>query len=326
MDNRALEVILATSSSTALAAPAVRKWLHRRQFFDHPNERSSHTVPTPRGGGLACAAGAAVGVATAVAVGRPPSSSWVGVSWVLGGVGRADDILGLSAIPRLGAQAVSGAFVGAKAGGLFGSIVGVLAVPAIVNAFNFMDGINGISGGTASAWGLCTATDSTQAGNIRTQGCLAVGMGLGFLPFNIPSASMFLGDVGSYFIGGGIAVSVVESMFKDGRFRPSTAARTVAPMIPYLTDTGSTILRRYLRGGSLTQAHREHTYQRLLQETGWDHWRVSLLVTATATTCGLLSRSRRGAIALVPIAGAYLAAPAVARASIGRSRDGAQNT
>lgn len=318
---RELEVLLSTATSTAVAAPAVRKWLRRRQNFDHPNERSSHTIPTPRGGGLACAAGAVLGSVTAVATGRAPSSSWAGVTAILGGVGRADDLVGLSATPRLGAQAVSGAFVGAKAGGPVGLLVGAFAVPAIVNAFNFMDGINGISAGTAIAWGLCAATDAAQVEHIRTQGFIAAGMGLGFLPFNVPAASMFLGDVGSYLIGAGIAVSVVESLFTDGRFCATTAARVLAPLVPYLADTGSTILRRFFRGGSLTAAHREHAYQRLVQETGWDHWRVSLLVASAAAACGIASRSQDGAFVIISLAGTYLLAPEVARALIAHDDD-----
>lgn len=321
MDTRSIEVLLSTATSTALSAPVIRKWLRRQQNFDYPNERSSHTVPTPRGGGLACAVGGTLGSLTALAAGRAPSSSWMGASAFLAGVGRIDDVNGLSAIPRLGAQAVSGAYVGGKSGGPIGLISGLLVVPAIVNAYNFMDGINGISGGTAAAWGLCVAIDIAQPEHVRTQGYLSAGMGLGFLPFNVPDASMFLGDVGSYLIGAGIAVSVVESAFPDKRLRPFAAARTIAPLVPYLADTGSTILRRLARGESLTAAHREHSYQRLAHETGWDHWKVSLLASFAAGACGLAARSRTGSLAVVPIAGLYLFAPDIARTLIAYNRE-----
>lgn len=313
MSMGSLEVVAATVASTALSAPAVRGWLRRREYLDHPNKRSSHVVPTPRGGGLACAVGGAVGSVTAYGVGQRPSGGWMGASALLGLVGRTDDLVGLSATLRLGAQAVCGALVGVKAGGLPGAAIGTAVFPAVVNAFNFMDGINGISGGTSASWGLCIGTDSLLAKNVRAQGFISAGMGLGFLPFNVPAASMFLGDVGSYLIGAGIAVSVIESAFVGGRLSVTTSVRSAAPLIPYFADTGNTIVRRVVRGESVTEPHREHAYQRLVQECGWEHWKVSLLVASAGAACGLVSRSSLGTLAIVPIVGAYLAAPDLVR-------------
>lgn len=313
MKTHVLEVLVPTAVATAVAAPPVRVWLQSRQSIDHPNERSSHVVPTPRGGGLACAVGAAIGSLAASAGGQPPSSSWVGAITALGAVGRVDDVADLPAVPRLGAQVLSGAIVGAKAGGLIGSAAGAFAVPAIVNAFNFMDGINGISGGTAIAWGLCVATDVEQDIGVHTQGHIVAGIGLGFLPYNVPSASMFLGDVGSYLIGSGIAVTVIESAVSDGKFCPKAVIRTLAPLIPYLADTGSTMIKRFLRGGSLTVAHREHAYQKLVQETGWDHWKVAGLSASCAVICGLASRSKASSVVIIPVVAGYLGAPSIAR-------------
>ncbi|MGN7158070.1 hypothetical protein ACTHRK_18485 [Dietzia cercidiphylli] len=311
--NKSVSILLSAATATTLASPAVRGWLRYRESYDHPNERSSHTAPTPRGGGLACAVGAAVGALAAAKVARPPSLSWITASGVLGLVGRIDDLVGLPPSPRLGAQAVAGAVVGGRAGGPLGVLFGVLTMPAVVNSFNFMDGINGISGGTAVAWGICTATDRGQAPHVRVQSLLTTGMGLGFLPFNVPRASMFLGDVGSYLIGAGIAASIVESAFAGGGFNTSLAARSLAPMAPYLADTGTTMVQRVLRGESPTEAHREHAYQRLTQETAAAHWKVSLLVASIAVTCGLASRSRRTSITVVPVIGGYLAMPFTAR-------------
>ncbi|MGN7225883.1 hypothetical protein ACTHQW_06020 [Dietzia maris] len=230
----------------------------------------------------------------------------------LGLVGRVDDLTDLSPTIRLGAQVLSGSLVGARSGGLLGAGFGAVTVPAIVNAFNFMDGINGISGGTAAAWGLSVASDETLSASSRAQGAISAGMGLGFLPFNVPKATMFLGDVGSYLFGAGMAVTVIESVFQNGRPDPSAAVRTLAPLAPYLADTGSTIVRRAMRGESVTEAHKEHIYQRLVSATGWPHWIVSGVVATCSLACGFSVRSRGGFVPIIPLTGLYLGSPVLA--------------
>ena len=305
--------------STAGAGPLVRKWLRRRKSFDHPNERSSHTVPTPRGGGLACAFGGAVGAGASRLFGAGATPIWVGASVTLGALGRFDDVASLPPVFRLGAQVVTGAAAGARIGGPLGAAAGAVAIPSIVNAFNFMDGINGISGGTAAAWGSVVASDPSLVRSSRAQGALTAGMGLGFLPYNVPRASMFLGDVGSYLLGSGIAVTVLESAFTDGCPNPRAAGRALAPLAPYLADTGITIVRRALRGDAVTEAHREHAYQRMVHETGWPHWAVSGLVASASAACGLVGRSRYGIVAVAPVVALYLSSPSLARLVISQT-------
>lgn len=318
MEHSALGGLIVSAVSTAGAGPLVRLWLRRRQSFDHPNERSSHLVPTPRGGGLACAVGGVAGAGASRLLGSGATSIWLGASATLGAVGRVDDVAGLPAVFRLGAQLLTGAAAGARIGGLFGSVAGAFTFPSIVNAFNFMDGINGISGGTAAAWGAIVASDPRLAQSARAQGAIAAGMGLGFLPYNVPTASMFLGDVGSYLLGSGIAVTVLESAFAEGRPDARSAGRTLAPLAPYFADTGITIVRRAIRGDSVTEAHREHAYQKLVHETGWPHWAVSGLVASATAACGLSGRSRYGAVAIAPIVVLYLGFPSLARLSNSR--------
>lgn len=313
MEHPGLGALLVSAASTAGAGPLVRSWLHRRQSFDHPNERSSHTVPTPRGGGLACAVGGVLGATASRLLGSGTTATWLGASGTLGAVGRADDVANLPPLLRLGAQVLTGAVAGSRIGGPFGATVGAATVPSIVNAFNFMDGINGISGCTAAAWGVVVVGDPNLTASSRAQGAIVAGMGLGFLPYNVPTASMFLGDVGSYLLGSGIAVTVLECSFTDGRPDPRNASRALAPMIPYLADTGLTIIRRLARGDAVTEAHREHAYQRLVHETGWPHWVVSGLVASAAASCGLVGRSRNGLAPVVLIVLLYLASPSLAR-------------
>ena len=303
--------VVAAALGTAFAGPAVRAWLRRKQSFDHPNERSSHSKPIPRGGGLACSIGGLLGAGYGRRVGLPVSREWFATSSLLAAVGRADDVSGLAPTPRLAAQVAAGTMVGARVGGLTGLAFGAAAVPAIVNAFNFMDGINGISGGTSAAWGLHVARDRSQGLEARAQAAVTAGMGLGFLPFNVPKASMFLGDVGSYLLGSSIAVTIVQSAFRDGRLHSGGAAKALAPLAPYLADTGTTILRRFLRGESVTVAHRDHAYQRLVIVTDWPHWVVASLVVGAAWICGEAGRRERGVGAIGATLLLYLMAPTI---------------
>lgn len=304
-------VLVSSSASTVLTAPFVRSWLRRTDNFDVPNERSSHQIPTPRGGGLACLIGASVGSAVAAWHRVGPSPGWLSAGGILAAIGRIDDISGLSAFPRLGAQVAVGTIVGASSGGVAGALFGSFAMPAIVNAFNFMDGINGISGGTAAAWGICVATDPLLSMRLQNQGALTAGMGFGFLPSNVPIASMFLGDVGSYLLGAGIAVSIIESAFAGGKYNPRLAIRVAAPMGPYLADTGSTIVVRALRGKTLTAAHRDHAYQRLLDITGWKHWQVALVASSSAALAGGFARKGGGLLGPLLVSVAYVISPGI---------------
>ena len=313
MEHPALGGFIVSAVSTAGAGPLVRSWLRRQQSFDLPNRRSSHTVPTPRGGGLACAAGGVVGAAASRMFGSGPTTNWLGASATLGAIGRIDDVASLPPVWRLGAQMLTGVVAGARVGGPLGATAGAVAIPSIVNAFNFMDGINGISGGTAAAWGLVVATDPRLELSSRAQGGITAGMGLGFLPYNVPRASMFLGDVGSYLLGSGIAVTVLESAFTDGRPNARNAGRALAPLAPYLADTGMTIVRRASRGDSVTEAHREHAYQKLVHESGLPHWAVSGLVASATAACGLSGRSRYGVVAVASIVATYIASSSLAR-------------
>lgn len=314
MNHPATATLVATTLSTGAAGPLVRSWLHRRRSLDHPNERSSHSAPTPRGGGLACAVGAIVGATVSRMTGNGTTRAWLASSVALGAVGRLDDIVNLSAAPRLGAQVLTGAVVGGMSGGAMGAAFGTIATPAIVNAFNFMDGINGISGGTAIAWGLSVGTGPSLDPETRAQALITAGMGLGFLPYNVPRATMFLGDIGSYLIGGGMAVTVIQNALSGGRPDLERVSSTLAPLAPYFADTGTTLLKRAIRGESLAVAHREHAYQRLVQEAGWPHWGVAAFATAAAAMCGFAGRSRYGGAAVGPVVALYLTAPALASA------------
>lgn len=265
---------------TALLAPLTMTLLHRWQLVDRPNHRSSHDQPTLRGGGLAVLGGI-------VGCGAAAHLFGVQVPWVaLTGVlalallGLAADTTAVGPLVRFMLQAFAGAALGSLIGDHRTALLGAVAMPVLVNTVNFMDGINGITVLTMSTWaGIVVLSGSTGAAVALA--ALALGGALGFLPWNLPRARMFLGDSGSYLFGGVVTLALMYEQAGDGPVLVGLAA-----MIPYLLDTGSTLALRAARGERLTQAHREHLYQRLSRTPGWGHLPVATLWACLALLCG----------------------------------------
>lgn len=288
--NQVLVGAFLAAAVTAVATAAVIPVLRRRDILDHPGHRTSHSTATPRGGGLAFVV-ALVAVVTpldgwhdrsGVAIAAGTAAAWA--------VGAAEDLRGVRAVTRLALQLTVGAAAIGLLAGPFGAAV-VVAAPlgavwfaAAVNAVNFMDGINGISGAFAIvtggyfAWlGHDTAVPALAAG-----GALLAGVGAGFLPFNFPRARVFMGDAGSYFLGGSAAVlSVAAALATDDLVVAG------APFAYYLVDTGGTIVARRRRGERLMAPHREHAYQRLVAVAGWSHARVTTVAAGAMTVAAI---------------------------------------
>jgi len=288
-----LVVVVVVAATTATLVPLVTRQLRRRDLLDHPDHRTSHGSPTPRGGGLAFMVSAATGFAIA--------GSWdgrlgvaVGAATIAGGLlGALEDLRGLAARWRLGAQLAMGSVGCATMASAFHEnplavvglgLIGAVWFAAMVNAVNFMDGINGISGTYAVVAGVYFAWLGHDAGldALAVSGAVLAGIGIGFLPFNVPSASVFMGDSGSYLIGALSALCVFMAML-------DTHSIVVAggPVAYYLVDTGLTIVRRRRRGESLMAPHRSHAYQRLVAG-GWSHVAVSAFVGAIMAACALV--------------------------------------
>lgn len=285
---------VAACGLTLTLAPIVVAGLARRSLLDRPTARSMHQVPTPRGGGLAPAGGAlAVGLAAAIAAVPAVEWAWLGVL-VAGGafalVGLAEDVHGVAPLPRFVLQLAAaclavpllvlpGDLGAALAVGVV--VLGVLWMVTYANCFNFMDGINGISSVCAIAAGTCwyVAGRVHDAPVLSVGGAVVAGCALGFLPFNLPRARVFLGDVGSYFFGAALGALVLIGL-RAGV--PLVAV--VAPLLLPLADTGTTLLGRLVRGEPWHLPHRGHTYQRLVQ-LGWSHVRTTSTVGALLGTC-----------------------------------------
>jgi UDP-N-acetylmuramyl pentapeptide phosphotransferase/UDP-N-acetylglucosamine-1-phosphate transferase len=294
---------------TAGLAPVVRAHMVRRGFLDVPNHRSSHLVPVPRAGGLACVAGVVVSIAVASLVGHTVAWAPLAGAVALSLVGLADDRADLLPLWRLAGQAATGALVGLALGSLWFALAGLVLYPPLVNATNFMDGINGITGLTMTVWGVSALAVGLHADAraLEVLGGATAGVALGFLPFNAPTARLFLGDVGSYLFGALAAGGILLGWSLDAPVAP-----LAAPLAIYVVDTGAALVRRALRGEPLTQAHREHVYQQLTSGLGISHLAVAGYAAGLAAVVAVAWHVVPGweaVVATVALCAVYLASP-----------------
>ena len=305
---------------TAGLVPVVRTQVLRHGILDIPNHRSSHAEPTPRAGGIACLVGVLAAAAAGQLLGHDPSWWSLVAAGVLAVVGFADDRASLPALARVGGQVAGGAAAGFSQEGFWAAGAGMLLVPAVVNAVNFMDGINGITSLTMTVWGLSALAVGLASGigSLIVMGAATSGGALGFLPFNAPRARMFLGDVGSYLFGGLAAMGILLA----GTNHASVAV-VLAPLAPYAADTGFALVRRAIRRESLTQAHREHVYQQLTSGLGFAHLPVAAAVAslgACTTIVAWALPTTTGAAVIVLLLVLYLLSPTMLRAKSARVR------
>ncbi|NJP04118.1 MAG: glycosyltransferase family 4 protein [Chloroflexaceae bacterium] len=284
---------------------AIRQYALNRAIIDVPNERSSHSQPTPRGGGLALVV-VTIGGAWVFYLLLLRDSAWFPLlmytigAVLIAGVSWLDDLRSLSNRLRL-ATHVLGALIAVVGLGfwhtirlpffgpvpfdLIGLLITIIWIVGLTNAYNFMDGIDGIAGSQAVVAGLGWAvlgwrTDDALVGLL---GLLLTASSLGFLGHNWPPARIFMGDVGSAFLGYSfavlplIAMSTTINMAVWDRL-PLTAALLVWP---FVFDTVLTFLRRLRAGENVFAPHRSHLYQRLII-TGHSHRFVTLLYIGLA--------------------------------------------
>jgi UDP-N-acetylmuramyl pentapeptide phosphotransferase/UDP-N-acetylglucosamine-1-phosphate transferase len=284
----AAALLVIALAATAAATGWVREALLRHAVLDRPNERSSHSMPTPRGGGIAVIGTLAVLAAALPALGIAVAPGhWLVLACLLllAALGWIDDLRGLSAAARFPIQAacVLAGLSALPEGAVFQGLLpfwldralAALAWLWFVNLYNFMDGIDGISGAQTAAIGSGLALVAVTGGDGYTLAVAAVliGAALGFLRWNWHPARIFLGDVGSVPLGFLIGWLLLAQA-AQGRWG-------VALILPlyYLADATVTLLRRLARGEKVWQAHREHFYQQAVRGVG-DHARVVALILA----------------------------------------------
>ena len=281
--------------------------------LDVPGARSSHSAATPRGGGLAIVLVCAIGIAIAASIGVISfRTSWAlnGGGLIVAAVGMLDDLKGVRPLWRAlvhmtaGAWAVSwlGGFSKMSMGpatvtlGLSGSILAVVGITWSINAYNFMDGIDGLAGAEAvsialGAGALLAATQHSLAAILA----ITAGAAGGFLIWNWAPARIFMGDVGSGYLGFLFAVLALASERAGG---PPVMAWSILGMV-FLFDSTVTLVRRAYRRERIWEAHRSHAYQRLALSSR-DHARVVTKVLMLNVVLAVLAWvSRDGGVALV---------------------------
>lgn len=283
----ALVVIGACASLLAsLVTSVVRRLALRHGVVDVPNDRSSHQTPTPRGGGLSIVLTASAALLVLASLGAVRSAlllALIGGGMAVAIVGLADDRRRVSPGVRIAVHLAAAiwalGWLGAPAPlrvgehiiafGWLGFVLGILGIVWVLNLFNFMDGIDGIAGSEAIfvCWsGALLAADGSVAVAAVVIGCAC----LGFLWWNWPPARIFMGDVGSGYLGYVLAVLALAAA------RDNPVAIWVWLIVggAFFVDATVTLARRTLRQERLHEAHRSHAYQWLARR-----WRSHLRVT-----------------------------------------------
>ena len=302
------------------------------RFVDVPNERSSHVVPTPRGGGIAIVTAT---LAVLPVLGWTHVWSWPAV-WAFAGagvlvalIGAWDDVANLSRTLRLvghfvaAVWAVSLLDTASVALAVRETWIGFAAAAFFMvwflNLTNFMDGIDGIlgvqiltvCGGGALLYLLVPAPTAYWAGPL-----ILAGAALGFLFWNWPPAKIFMGDTGSGFIG----ITVAAFALQAGSVDPALFWSWLILYAVFVTDATVTLLRRMLRGDPFHQAHRSHAYQHAALVYG-GHKPVVLTVAAINVLC-LFPLAAAVAVGLLPGLPAVLVSYAVLTALVLWQRGG----
>lgn len=298
------QLLLGFISALALVWPGtwmVRYIAPRIGLLDIPNVRSSHSGPIPRAGGLVfvlIAPLVAMVIAHRAGISLARGEWALLVSgWFIASVSLIDDWRPLPARVRLVAQVwaalgliLYGRYLRYFGAGGFGVIdvgwLGVLItfvwILGMANAFNFMDGMDGLAAGQGLIAALAVAWLSMSVGLewMAIMSASIAGGLLGFLMHNTPPARVFMGDVGSIWLGFTFAGMAVLGAPRSGE-RLSLGFWVLLFGV-FLLDSGLTLGRRVLQGEPVLQAHRTHYYQRLLR-VGWGHRRVSGLYLMMAT-------------------------------------------
>jgi UDP-N-acetylmuramyl pentapeptide phosphotransferase/UDP-N-acetylglucosamine-1-phosphate transferase len=287
----------------------MRYLAERHSILDIPNERSSHSKTVPRGGGVPIVLLTLIGlwlyaILTPAVDGRGLLAYTVGalliaiISWL-------DDIrsqpnwlrfgihslAALLALYACGYLPVGKGSSDATAFEWLGSIVIFFWIVGLTNAYNFMDGIDGIAGTQAIVAGVAWAVLGWLTAHpfVMVFGLLLAGGSLGFLTHNWPPARIFMGDVGSAFLG--YSFAILPLVFHSGPDRRAhwlgAIAIGILPVWPFVFDSTFTLLRRLSKGENVFSAHRSHLYQRLTI-IGFSHSLVTLLYGGLAVFGALL--------------------------------------
>lgn len=308
-----MPLIIPAFLAAALITALVRYYLLRLKVLDIPNERSSHSVPTPRGGGISIVLVFLLAVLWLVHAGSLPSS--LGLALIGGGLavalaGILDDRFRVPASFRLVIHFSAAAWALWQLNGMgplhlgsivwnwgwLGHLLTLVGLVWMINLYNFMDGIDGIAGVEALCVSGFAALLLAWAGLAGLSGAAMAlaAASAGFLVWNWPPARIFMGDVGSGFLGFVLGVLAIAS----ARERPWLLWPWLILLSVFIVDSILTLLRRAAGGARWYEAHRSHAYQHAALR-----YHSHLKVTSTVASID--------ALWLFPLAWAASSSPAV---------------
>lgn len=279
-------------ASAFILTALLRRYALSKSLIDIPNDRSSHTIPTPRGGGVAIVVTFLAALCLLFAGGGILAGlffSAMGAGALVAIIGFMDDHGHVAARWRLLAHFAAAAWAVYWLGGLppvhvfgqvldlgwAGSLVATFYLVWMLNLYNFMDGIDGIAGVEAVTvcLGACLLhLLSADAPLPRSTLLLAAAVG-GFLVWNFPTARIFMGDAGSGFLGLILGIFALEASWVSFELFWGW----LILMGVFMVDATFTLLFRLLRGEKVYEAHRSHAYQFASRQYG-QHWPVTVAV------------------------------------------------
>lgn len=275
--------LLTAFASCVICVPVVIRVAEHWSLFDPPGPLKLHTRRVPRIGGVAVALAFALGVLISGAQSSRYLLLPLFLVWLIGIV---DDLRGLSPLSRLMAQAIV-AFVLCRGADLtlpllsrkpLGWIFASLFVMTLINAFNLLDGADGLAAGVAAVIATGYLIYGMQSGVSKASAAALLGTCLGFLVFNYPPAKIFLGDSGSTVLGLIVASTGLEVHQSIPSTKSGLFVLPVFAGLPLL-DLLLAIFRRLRSGGSPFSGDRRHFYDLLLQK-GWSPRKVALSIYA----------------------------------------------
>lgn len=273
-------------------------------LIDIPNTRSSHTVPTSRGGGIGIVIGALAALSACYLFGLAEvAARYMTIAvgfFAMAMLGFCSDRFNTSAIARIIFQVIIAVMmvwlVGCPAslaiGGLvipfgrLGAVFSVIWLIAVTNFYNFMDGIDGLAAAQGMIAGIGVALFGAILGDrsFISMGLVLFGATAGFFILNFPPARIFMGDTGSYSLG----LYIASFALIDKRL----AVPIAMVLGVFLFDASVTLANRLVKGEEWYLAHRSHFYQRAVK-LGYGHLRVTSILSAvmailTALACAYL--------------------------------------
>ncbi|HEX7174434.1 MAG TPA: MraY family glycosyltransferase [Pyrinomonadaceae bacterium] len=313
--NTYIGLFVVSTFAAVVLTPLVRRACQRVGWLDLAADgRRIHLQPVPRLGGVAIFASVALSLLALTALDNlvtqqvreylPRLAQTLVPAALVFAVGLYDDVWGAGARVKFGALGVAATlffFMGGRVEALSVPLVGTVELPealsyvvtlvwmvGVANAFNLIDGVDGLAAGAALFASLVMLVVALLLGHppVAAVACVLCGALVGFLRYNFNPASIFLGDCGALFVGFTLAGLSVH-----GAQKASTAVAVAIPVLAFgvpMVDTGFTLVRRFLSGRPLFEGDREHIHHMLLAR-GWSQRRVAFVLYGACALFGLVA-------------------------------------